>query len=86
MDQVAQARLRSSGRSDEASGGRAYHGTVDCLLKIYRHEGSQGLFSGVQTKLWHSAFISALMFLTYEKIQRTVERALGVAHPAVTKR
>ena len=31
---------------------------------------------GMETKLWHSTLISALMFLTYEKIQRLVENAI----------
>jgi len=34
--------------------------------------GFQGLYRGMETKLWHSTLISALMFLTYEKIQTGV--------------
>jgi hypothetical protein len=30
----------------------------------------------VETKLWHSTLISALMFLSYEKIQALVERVI----------
>mmetsp|Transcript_37036 Transcript_37036/g.72285 ORF Transcript_37036/g.72285 Transcript_37036/m.72285 type:complete len:350 (+) Transcript_37036:123-1172(+) len=74
--QVAQTRLRfqsSSDRSSLAIGNVAYHGTIDCIAKIYKYEGFDGLFRGVQTKLWHSTLISALMFLTYEKIQAAVE-------------
>jgi len=67
--QVAQTRLRNQKGScaDEK-----YHGTFHCLLKILEKEGRGGLYRGMETKLWHSTLISALMFLTYEKIQRGV--------------
>eukprot|EP00282_Hemiselmis_andersenii_P035593 CAMPEP_0169431718 /NCGR_PEP_ID=MMETSP1042-20121227/3096_1 /TAXON_ID=464988 /ORGANISM="Hemiselmis andersenii, Strain CCMP1180" /LENGTH=327 /DNA_ID=CAMNT_0009542147 /DNA_START=150 /DNA_END=1134 /DNA_ORIENTATION=+ len=79
--------LPSPGRADSAEvpeqqgpyttrGAVSYHGTFDCIAKIYKFEGWQGLFRGVQTKLWHSTLISALMFLTYEKIQAAVEKVV----------
>ena len=66
--QVAQTRLRF--------GKCEYAGTFDCLRKIYAREGRSGLYRGMETKLWHSTLISALMFLSYEKIQLAVERAI----------
>jgi hypothetical protein len=69
---VAQTRLRFSGKQGQVT----YNGTFDCLAKIYQYEGSAGLYRGVETKLWHSTLISALMFLSYEKIQALVERVI----------
>ena len=39
-------------------------------------EGRSGLYRGMETKLWHSTLISALMFLSYEKIQLAVARVV----------
>lgn len=69
--QVAQTRLRSG------KGSEHYHGTFHCLLRILQAEGRGGLYRGMETKLWHSTLISALMFLTYEKIQKGVGAAVG---------
>eukprot|EP00960_Hanusia_phi_P070257 767270-Hanusia_phi.AAC.4 len=71
--QVAQTRLRFGKTAKPNNTGQAieYKGTIDCLLKIYKYEGK-----GMETKLWHSTLISALMFLTYEKIQKAVGNAL----------
>ncbi|KAJ1490958.1 mitochondrial carrier domain-containing protein [Baffinella frigidus] len=74
--QVAQTRLRFQRAPDPGVQAR-YRGTIDCITKIFREEGKAGLFSGMETKLWHSTLISALMFLTYEKIQKLVERVLA---------
>mmetsp|Transcript_39643 Transcript_39643/g.124593 ORF Transcript_39643/g.124593 Transcript_39643/m.124593 type:complete len:362 (-) Transcript_39643:661-1746(-) len=76
--QVAQTRLRFGKTSTSSQTGQVveYNGTLDCLVKIYKYEGKSGLFRGMETKLWHSTLISALMFLTYEKIQRLVGNAI----------
>ena len=66
----AQTRLRFGKGSNAVE----YKGTIDCLLQIYKTEGRRGLYRGMETKLWHSTLISALMFLSYEKIQLAVER------------
>ena len=70
--QVAQTRLRFGKGSNAVE----YKGTIDCLLQIYKTEGRRGLYRGMETKLWHSTLISALMFLSYEKIQLAVERVI----------
>lgn len=70
--QVAQTRLRFGKCSTRPE----YAGTFDCLRKIYASEGRSGLYRGMETKLWHSTLISALMFLSYEKIQLAVQRAM----------
>ena len=63
--QVAQTRLRfQSSAKDAESKAVVYRGTLDCIAKIYQREGAEGLYRGVETKLWHSTLISALMFLT----------------------
>eukprot|EP00283_Hemiselmis_rufescens_P008118 CAMPEP_0173424082 /NCGR_PEP_ID=MMETSP1357-20121228/4101_1 /TAXON_ID=77926 /ORGANISM="Hemiselmis rufescens, Strain PCC563" /LENGTH=349 /DNA_ID=CAMNT_0014387253 /DNA_START=83 /DNA_END=1132 /DNA_ORIENTATION=+ len=76
--QVAQTRLRFQSSTDKSLtiGAVSYNGTFDCIAKMYKYEGWHGLFRGVQTKLWHSTLISALMFLTYEKIQAAVEKVV----------
>ena len=40
-------------------------GHAASLSQVYLEEGAAGLFRGMETKLWHSTLISALMFLTY---------------------
>lgn len=70
--QVAQTRLRF-GKSHSR---HEYKGTFDCLRDIYKTEGRSGLYRGMETKLWHSTLISALMFLSYEKIQLAVARVV----------
>lgn len=70
--QVAQTRLRF-GKGPNAV---ECNGTFDCLAQIYKKEGRSGLYRGMETKLWHSTLISALMFLSYEKIQLAVERVM----------
>jgi hypothetical protein len=41
---------------------------------VYGEEGWEGLYRGIGTKLWHSAMISALMFLVYERVQASPAR------------
>uniref|UniRef100_A0A0C3TPZ9 Peroxisomal membrane protein PMP34 n=1 Tax=Guillardia theta (strain CCMP2712) TaxID=905079 RepID=A0A0C3TPZ9_GUITC len=69
--QVAQTRLRFGKTSTSSQTGQVveYNGTLDCLFLTFSSRG-------METKLWHSTLISALMFLTYEKIQRLVGNAI----------
>ena len=72
VEQVAQTRLRFGKSCSRPE----YKGTFDCLRHIYETEGRPGLYRGMETKLWHSTLISALMFLSYEKIQLAVSRVV----------
>ena len=69
---MAQTRLRFGKSCSRPE----YKGTFDCLRHIYETEGRPGLYRGMETKLWHSTLISALMFLSYEKIQLAVSRVV----------
>lgn len=49
---------------------------IACRLRLLVLRGCVRIGRGVETKLWHSTLISALMFLTYEKIHLAVERVI----------
>jgi len=45
-----------------------YHGTWDCLVKLYASDGAQALFTGMRAKLLQTVLTAAFTFLTYEQI------------------
>ena len=45
-----------------------YHGTWDCLVKLYTSDGAQALFTGMRAKLLQTVLTAAFTFLTYEQI------------------
>lgn len=76
-----------------SAGGRPYRGTLDCLVRLYRRDGLEGLFTGLRAKLLQTVLTAAFTFLTYEQILRAVHAAhLAVLsappsrrwHPVVT--
>lgn len=46
--------------------------TLDVLMSIVRSYGALGLFRGLEAKLLQTVLTAALMFMTYEKIAKTV--------------
>jgi adenine nucleotide transporter 17 len=66
-----------------------YKNTFDCLRKIYRRQGLEGWFSGMQTKLLQTVLTAAFTFLTYEQIIKAlvnVQRAVESNHMGSTPR
>ena len=52
------------------------------LRRLLAEEGVAGLYRGVQSKLAHTVLTAALMFAIYERLARSMFRALGVKTPA----
>lgn len=85
--QLAQAVLRLQQKPDngpatptgsrELEEGRIeYHGTFDCLCKLYHSGGLEGLFTGIKAKLLQTVLTAAFTFLTYEQIVQAIQVAL----------
>ena len=55
-----------------------YRGTLDCLVRLYRRDGLEGLFTGMRAKLLQTVMTAAFTFLTYEQILH----ALHATHTA----
>ncbi len=53
-----------------------YHGTLDCLCKLYNSGGMEGLFTGIKAKLLQTVLTAAFTFLTYEQIVQAIQLAL----------
>lgn len=51
-----------------------YNGTLDCMKKIYKTKGVEGIFAGMRTKLLQTVLTAAFSFLTYEQILRLIQR------------
>jgi len=69
------------GTRDSKSGGKKrkkpvcevqYHGTFDCLVKLYKRDGPGGLFTGMRAKLLQTVLTAAFTFLTYEQILKAI--------------
>ena len=69
--QVAQSQLRNDRKNKDGTG-QKYHGTWDCLMKIYRMGGMAGLFRGINAKLWQTVLTAAFQFMTYEKLRGVI--------------
>lgn len=52
----------------QSSSNRLYNGTVDCLVKIVKNEGSFGLFKGMTSPLIGVAMTNAFLFGVYGSI------------------
>jgi adenine nucleotide transporter 17 len=82
--QLAQTvlRLQQNGNNDDNNNNKEdqttqqYRGTWDCLLKLYRRGGVEGLFTGMRAKLLQTVLTAAFTFLTYEQILSVVQAAL----------
>jgi adenine nucleotide transporter 17 len=64
--QLTQAVLRMQKSDNEQD--LQYSGTWDCMVKLYRRDGVEGLFTGMQAKLLQTVLTAAFTFLTYEQI------------------
>jgi len=72
--QVIQARLRAG----LYTGMDKWSSIVNLLKDIIQKNGIQGLYKGLEAKLLQTILMSALMFMTYEKIAHYVFHVLGV--------
>lgn len=61
--QLAQSRQRN---------GKNKMNTLVLLYALLKKKGPQGLFSGLEAKLYQTVLTAALMFVTYEKVVRFV--------------
>jgi solute carrier family 25 folate transporter 32 len=69
--QVIKARLQQGGPS-----ANKYHGTWDCTTKIIRNEGYIGLFKGLSANILKVMPTGAIIFASYEQIQRSMKAML----------
>lgn len=67
--QLIQTKLRH-GKSLEAMPSNA--SVIQMLLHIVKTSGVDGLFRGLEAKIWQTVLTAALMFATYEKIAKFV--------------
>jgi adenine nucleotide transporter 17 len=51
-------------------------GTIEMILYILKKKGINGLYCGLEAKVWQTVLTAALMFMTYEKIIRFVKMVL----------
>jgi len=75
--QVAQSRLRYSKTQVKDSVGLR-QSTWSCLRDLFHERGIPGLFIGIETKITQTVMNSALMFLFYERILRSIQGFKGV--------
>jgi len=71
--QLTQSVLRLQRTSEDCQ--ESTKGTWDCLVRIYKRDGLEGLFSGMRAKLLQTVLTAAFTFLTYEQILRAVYAA-----------
>lgn len=57
-------------------------GTLEMILYILKIKGINGLYCGLEAKLWQTVLTAALMFMTYEKIVRFVKIILRASASA----
>jgi adenine nucleotide transporter 17 len=70
--QLAQSRLRADKGKEGNAKERNYNSTADVLGKVYKAEGFNGLFKGLESKLYQTVLTAAFQMLTYEQTQRIV--------------
>jgi adenine nucleotide transporter 17 len=71
--QLAQVVLRlQHHEKDNRDDSPAYRGTLDCLIRLYKRDGLEGLFTGMRAKLVQTVLTAAFTFLTYEQILKTL--------------
>ena len=83
--QLAQSRLRADKGKEGNSKERNYKSTADVLGKVYRAEGLQGLFKGMEAKLWQTVLTAAWQLACYEKVTAIVHAAFGFDDRKVIK-
>ncbi|XP_037045838.1 peroxisomal membrane protein PMP34 [Bradysia coprophila] len=69
--QLIQTKLRH-GKSTESMKLPSNAGVIQMLLHIVKTSGVEGLFRGLEAKIWQTVLTAALMFATYEKIAKFV--------------
>ncbi|KAJ6643381.1 Peroxisomal membrane protein PMP34 [Pseudolycoriella hygida] len=69
--QLVQTKLRH-GHSNESMKLPPNAGVFQMLLYIVKNSGIEGLFRGLEAKIWQTVLTAALMFATYEKIAKFV--------------
>jgi adenine nucleotide transporter 17 len=52
-----------------------YLGTWDCIVKLYRRGGVEGIFTGMRAKMLQTVLTASFTFLTYEQILGAVQAA-----------
>ncbi|EDL35135.1 ADP/ATP translocase 4 [Mus musculus] len=71
FDTVRRRMMMQSGESD-----RQYKGTIDCFLKIYRHEGVPAFFRGAFSNILRGTG-GALVLVLYDKIKEFLNIDVG---------
>lgn len=69
--QLIQTKLRH-GKSSESMKLPSNAGVFQMLLYILKSSGVEGLFRGLEAKIWQTVLTAALMFAMYEKIAKFV--------------
>lgn len=69
--QLIQTKLRH-GKSTESMKLPSNAGVIQMLLHIVKSSGVEGLFRGLEAKIWQTVLTAALMFAMYEKIAKFV--------------
>eukprot|EP01064_Diplonema_japonicum_P036754 TRINITY_DN8374_c3_g1_i1.p1 TRINITY_DN8374_c3_g1~~TRINITY_DN8374_c3_g1_i1.p1 ORF type:complete len:342 (+),score=47.49 TRINITY_DN8374_c3_g1_i1:29-1027(+) len=72
---MAKTTLQAQSKSDDAK--EQYESTFACLVGVYRQKGFQGLFSGLNSKVWQSVLTAALLFVLHDKCLGAVRRLLN---------
>lgn len=68
--QLIQTKLRHGKSTESKLPSNA--GVIQMLLHIVKTSGVEGLFRGLEAKIWQTVLTAALMFATYEKIAKFV--------------
>ncbi|XP_036046151.1 ADP/ATP translocase 4 [Onychomys torridus] len=71
FDTVRRRMMMQSGESE-----RQYKGTIDCFVKIYRHEGSAAFFRGAFSNILRGTG-GALVLVLYDKIKEFLNIDIG---------
>lgn len=67
--QLAQSRLRAMRKNKD---NEEQLNTFTILQKVVKKDGPQGMFRGIQAKLWQTVLTAAFMFMTYERIRQVI--------------
>ncbi|KAI4369014.1 hypothetical protein MLD38_017508 [Melastoma candidum] len=69
--EVVRARLQEQGQAGNRKA--RYGGMIDCLKKVYQHEGFPGFYRGFVTNLIRTTPSAIITFTSYEMIHRFLE-------------
>lgn len=64
--QVVRSRLQEQGHHSE----KRYSGVVDCIKKVFQHEGLPGFYRGCATNLLRTTPAAVITFTSFEMIHR----------------